>query len=204
MQQVGPAPREGRKLKVTEFFLHVGGLSTSTSANSDTGRSRSGTESTDMASVALTSTPIPTPVASAAASDESRARLSVKSVGSGTTGQVDGAWWPHSRGLVEELSNLLPLLLGRLGRVERVSYRLGEWDPAARKADVGGERIRLAGFNSKAAHTVDVLAEQHRVTLLVIPPDTAPALAPSVLEAAGTDGNADSIAALLAAAGLSN
>jgi hypothetical protein len=156
-----------------------------------------------MTSVPLTSTPLTTPVASApAAGDERRSRVSVKSAGSGITGQVDGAWWPASYDLVGELEGLLPVLLGRLGPVEGVSYRLGEWDPAARKVDIGGARIRLAGFNYKAAHTVDVLAEQHRVTLLVIPPDTAPALAPSVLATAGTDGNADSIAALLAAAGL--
>jgi hypothetical protein len=153
-----------------------------------------------MTSVPLTS-PIPTPAASGAASGgERRPRLSVKSVGSGITGQVDGAWWPRSRDLLGELNSLLPLLLGRLGPVEGVSYRLGEWDPAPRKADIGGARIRLAGFNSQTAHTIDVLAEQHRITLLVIPPDTAPALAPAVLETAGTDGDAGRIADLLAAA----
>jgi hypothetical protein len=129
-----------------------------------------------------------------------RLRLSVKPVGSVVTGQVDGAWWPHSRDLVGELAALLPVLVERLGPVERVSYRLTEWDPADRKVDIGGTRVRLGGFHSKAAHTVDVLAEHHRVTLLVIPPDTADGAASSALGTAGADGNADSIEELLTAA----
>jgi hypothetical protein len=128
-----------------------------------------------------------------------RLRLSVKPVGTVVTGQVDGAWWPHSRDLVGELAALLPALVERLGPVERVSYRLTEWDRADRKVDIGGTRVRLGGFHSKAAHTVDVLAEHHRLTLLVVPPDTADGAASSALSIAGTDGNAYSIEELLTA-----
>src|SRR5690242_6609207 len=93
-----------------------------------------------------------------AARGEPRLRLSVKSVGSGVTGQVDGAWWPYSHDLVGELDGLLPALAERLGRVEGVSYGLAEWNLVARKVDIGGARVRLGGFHS-IAHTVDVLAE---------------------------------------------
>ncbi|WP_181779959.1 DUF5994 family protein [Pseudonocardia pini] len=138
------------------------------------------------------------PLASSPTRDEPR--LSVSSAGSVLSGQVDGAWWPHSRDLAVELGALLPLMVERLGPVERVSYKLEEWDPVARKVDIDGVRMRLAGFHSTTPHTVEVVAEQHRVTLLVIPPDTTPALAASALETAGTDGDATSIADLLSTA----
>lgn len=155
--------------------------------------------SAPLASAALTTPRTRTNPAGPADPDERGPRLWVKSAGSGVTGHVDGAWWPYSRDLVGELDGLLPALAPRLGRIEGVSYRLGEWDPAARKVDIDGARIRLGGFHSKAAHTVDVLAERHRLTLLVIPPDTAFGLASSVLEIAGADGNANTIDELMSA-----
>ena len=149
----------------------------------------------------LASAPVGTPIAQpgSAPREERRPRLSVNSAASGITGEVDGAWWPRSRDLVGELGDLLPALTERLGHIERVSYRLTEWDPAARRVDIGGARIRLAGFRSQAAHTVDVLAERNRVTLLVIPPDTAAELASSAMETAGTDGDASTVVDLLPA-----
>jgi hypothetical protein len=158
--------------------------------------------SAPLSSAPLTSAVGASPISGAGpgARGEPRLRLSVKSVGSGVTGQVDGAWWPYSSDLVGELDVLVPALAERLGRIEGVSYGLAEWNLAARKVDIGGTRVRLGGFHSIAAHTVDVLAEQHRATLLVIPPDTPPELASAVLTAAGTDGNANSVDELLAAA----
>ena len=113
------------------------------------------------------------------------------------TGRVDGAWWPRSRDLAAELPRLLDMLSDRLGSIERVSYHLGDWDPPARKISFKGRLVRLAGYHSQHADTVDVLAAGQQVTLLVVPPDASAQTARAVLAAAGHDGNADSVEALL-------
>lgn len=167
---------------------------TSFSTNSNAGRAivrESG--ATDMASA-----PPSVPVRDAAPSEQVRAQL--KPMTATATGQVDGAWWPRSRDLVHELDALLPLLAVQLGPVERVSYHLTEWGPVARKAVVDGRLVKLGGYRSQPAGTVDVLAHRHRVSLLVVPPETSPDLAHRVLVTAGSRGNTGTVAELLATA----
>ncbi|TQM15676.1 DUF5994 family protein [Pseudonocardia kunmingensis] len=113
------------------------------------------------------------------------------------TGRVDGGWWPRSRDLAAELPALQAVVAERLGIVESVSYHLGDWDPAARRAVVGGRSVRLAGYRAQHPATIDVLGARRRLTLLVVSPDTAPATAHAALAAAGSPGNTDEIEALL-------
>jgi hypothetical protein len=116
------------------------------------------------------------------------------------TGYVDGAWWPRSRDLSTELPSLLAALAIRLGGVQRVSYNLATWDPAPRRLDVNGRQLRLGGFHTQHAHTVDVIgANGARLTLLVLPPGADPDAARRTLVAASRRHNVDSIAGLLAA-----
>jgi hypothetical protein len=116
------------------------------------------------------------------------------------TGRVDGGWWPRSRDLAAELPALQAVVAERLGTVESVSYHLGDWDPAARRTVVDGRSVRLAGYRTQHPATVDVLGARHRLTLLVVPPDAAPATAHAALAAAGSPGNTDEIEALVHAA----
>lgn len=115
-----------------------------------------------------------------------------------TTGFVDGAWWPRTRNLSAELAELLGVLAVRLGQVERVSYHLGEWETSSRKSIIGGCLVRLAGYRAQHPGTLDVQAARHRITLLVVPPETAPPVAHRILRAAAQRGNAEPIAVLLA------
>jgi Family of unknown function (DUF5994) len=130
-------------------------------------------------------------------------RLKLKPKTAIAVGQVDGAWWPRSRDLALELRALLPVLAVRLGRIERVTYHLGDWDPSARKIVVDGSVVRLGGFRSQRVCTVDVLAELHRVTLLVVPAGSAPVSAHRVMLTAGHRDNTDSVAELLSGSDLS-
>jgi hypothetical protein len=114
-----------------------------------------------------------------------------------TAGWVDGGWWPRSRDLAVELPGLLGVLAVRLGRIERVSYHLGEWAPTGRKISCGGGVVRLGGYRAQPAHTVDVLAASRRVTLLVVPPEAPAQTAHAVLMAAGHRGNTDDVETLL-------
>jgi Family of unknown function (DUF5994) len=127
-----------------------------------------------------------------------RLRLRLKPQGP-TGGHVDGGWWPRSRDLAAELPSLLAVLAVRLGRIERFTYHLTDWRPAPRTIICGGGVVRLGGYRTQPAGTVNVLADSQRVTLLVVPPQTPPQNAHAALMAAGHRGNTDDVEALLAA-----
>jgi len=117
-----------------------------------------------------------------------------------TTGYVDGAWWPRSRGLSTELPALLAVLAIRLGRIQRVSYNLTAWDAVPRRIHVDGQQVRLSGFHTQHPNTVDVIGPNGaRLTLLVLPPATNPAIAHQILMTAARRDNVDSIDELLTA-----
>jgi len=123
-----------------------------------------------------------------------RLRLKPKAA---ATGFVDGGWWPRSRDLAVELPGLLAVLAVRLGRIERVSYHLGDWDPAPTRLSFDGCVVRLGGYRAQHADTVDVLAARQRVTLLVVPPQTSSQTAHEALMSAGHRGSTDDVEALL-------
>ncbi|WP_157122060.1 DUF5994 family protein [Nocardia miyunensis] len=83
----------------------------------------------------------------------------------GGTGNVDGAWWPHSRDLVAELTDLLSVLRPGLGPIRRVIYNLDEWSSAPRELDSAGRRVRLDGYRHRPARTVDVIGGNIGATL---------------------------------------
>jgi hypothetical protein len=125
-----------------------------------------------------------------------RLRMQLKPEGP-TTGWVDGGWWPHSRDLAAELPSLARVLATRLGRIERVGFHLGEWTVPQRKINFDGDVVRLGGYHSQRANTVDVLGARHRVTLLVVEPEASAQNAHAALMAAGHRDNTDDIPTLL-------
>ena len=114
------------------------------------------------------------------------------------SGYVDGGWWPRSRDLAAELPALLTALAVRMGRIERVSFHLTTWGAAAaRKIEVGGSAVRLAGYRSQHPDTIDVISARQLITLLVVPPEAAAELAHRALVTAAQRGNTDEIDNLL-------
>jgi hypothetical protein len=114
------------------------------------------------------------------------------------SGYVDGAWWPHSDALPTELPDLLAVLSVRLGTVARVLYNIDEWEAAPRRIDIDGSTIRLEGFRRQPANTLEVLdAEGNRIVLLVVPAQTDPDHAHSILMAAALADDATSVVSLL-------
>jgi hypothetical protein len=129
--------------------------------------------------------------------DGPRARLELKPDGP-TTGYVDGGWWPRSRKIEAELPALLAALGQRLGRVESVSYHLGDWETPPRTVMVERFAVRLAGYRVQRTGSVDVIARDWRLTLVVVGPEQPEHVAREVLMASAGQGNADDVATLLA------
>lgn len=110
-----------------------------------------------------------------------RLRLS----GSRASGEhVDGAWWPRSYRLADELPDLLAAVHDRLGPVTLVGYDRNLWRDAPGELVAAGRTIHLLGFISAEPSNVIIIGEDgHHVTLRVISPDTAQETALLTLDA---------------------
>jgi hypothetical protein len=116
------------------------------------------------------------------------------------TGYVDGAWWPWSDDLTNELPDLLAVLSVRLGRIERVMYNLGEWATAPAKATLGERAVRLDGYRRQPINTLEVRGvNREKIVLLVVPPSTKPDQAHTTMMAAAAPNDDSSVEGLLTA-----
>jgi len=113
-------------------------------------------------------------------------------------GYVGGAWWPHTDDLTAELPDLLAVLSDRLGRIDRVLYKLGEWAATPARVVTGGRAVRLDGYPHQPANTVEVLGlSRSRIVLLVVPPHTDPDEAHATMTAVAGPDTASTINDLL-------
>jgi hypothetical protein len=97
------------------------------------------------------------------------------------------------------LPALLAVLAIRPGAIERVTYNLTAWNPTERRLPFGDHPVRLEGFRAQDPSTVTVIGEaRQRLTLLVVPPETAPAAAEHALMTASKPENVETVEALLA------
>jgi hypothetical protein len=94
-------------------------------------------------------------------------------------GLLDAGWWPRSRDLAGELPPLLDVIWAGGGNVMNISYALGFWDPIPRRLNVDGRLVQLTGFHTQLACLLSLTgrAGHGRIDVLVIPPDTDPAVA---------------------------
>lgn len=105
---------------------------------------------------------------------------------------IDGAWWPASKRMADELPALLAAIGDRISRVAMVGYRRDGWIVPP-KIDLDGEHpVELLGFVSEEPSTVILIGEDgHHLTLRVIDPDADERQAELILDeiprgAAGT------------------
>jgi Family of unknown function (DUF5994) len=114
---------------------------------------------------------------------------------------LDGAWWPRTRSLNDELPGLIQELHRRGIRVSRAAYNPDAWEAAPRRMAADGRTIRLGWFRSIDPQLLDLTgdARRGRLDLLVIPPDTTSAVARQAFTAASGRTNRETPTALLAA-----
>jgi hypothetical protein len=116
---------------------------------------------------------------------------------------LDGAWWPRTRSLSDELPGLVKELHRRGIRVTRAAYNPDGWDPAPRRLQADSRVIRLGWFRSIDPQLLDLIGDSKRgrLDLLVVPPDTAAAAAQQAFTAATDHANRRTPTALLGAPG---
>ncbi len=96
---------------------------------------------------------------------------------------VDGAWWPRTTNVVDELPALLTSVAERLGPVVMVGYRRNGWEETPPLLEIGGHTVELLGFTSDEPSTVILIgADGHHLTLHVIRPDAGEEVARQALE----------------------
>jgi hypothetical protein len=118
-------------------------------------------------------------------------RLQLKSYRSASE-HIDGAWWPRSQHLVDELPDLVVSVSDRLGQVVMVGYRRNGWDETPPLAEIAGHPIELLGFTSDEPASLILIGEDGRhITLHVIRPDTGEEVAKQALDQAQVPANAD-------------
>ena len=116
---------------------------------------------------------------------DSRTRNRLRLTGSRARAEhIDGAWWPGSKRLADELPELLAAVHDRLGPVVMVGYRRDGWTTTPPQVQVGGGRtVELLGFTSDEPPTVILIGEDgHHLTLHVVNPDTNERQAEQALE----------------------
>ena len=109
-----------------------------------------------------------------------------------TDGHIDGAWWPHSRDLVQELAPLLDELRVAGNPIGRVIYDRASWKAETRRVRVGDRVVRLGGFSmpdTEIVSFIDNTGSRKRLDVLVVPPDADPAYAERLLALASTSGS---------------
>ncbi|WGL51415.1 DUF5994 family protein [Nocardioides sp. BP30] len=115
----------------------------------------------------------------AAETQPTRFVLSVRA----TPGPFDAVWWPQSRRLDEELSDLFALWPPGAGRIARVLYSPPDWDDRPRSVPVGAGRIKTGCFPDDDTQLLVLsMIDGRRLKVRVIQPDTPAELAAKLLE----------------------
>ncbi|ROR00329.1 hypothetical protein EDE04_6891 [Streptomyces sp. 2132.2] len=114
-------------------------------------------------------------------------------------GQLDGAWWPHSRDLAAELPPLAAALAEPWGRITRVTVNPTHWPVVPRMVAVDGRTLHVGWFTEQDPDKLILLSYAiGRWDLLVIPPETAPAAAARLMAAAAIPGSVLTAGVLMA------
>jgi hypothetical protein len=118
------------------------------------------------------------------------------------TGHVDGAWWPRSDDLPNELPDLLSVLSVRLGAITRVTYNSTEWAKAPARLQTDGQEVQLEGSDLQPTSTLEILGiDGKKILLVVVPHRFDPDIAHQAMMEAAAPNNASTVDELLAVSG---
>ncbi|MFD6466498.1 DUF5994 family protein [Streptomyces goshikiensis] len=114
-------------------------------------------------------------------------------------GQLDGAWWPRSRDLEDELPALASALDEPWGRITRVTVNPTRWRVIPHTIPMAGRVMHVGWFTEQDPDKLILLSHTvGRWDLLVIPPETEPAAAARLMAAAAIPGSVLTAGVLMA------
>jgi hypothetical protein len=97
---------------------------------------------------------------------------------------IDGAWWPHSGSVAGELPQLIGALHRSLGEIAGIKINWTPTDTAPDLDSIGRDVISIPGCQRRRQRLMVIDGTRGRVTLLVVPHMTKPALGLMVLRRA--------------------
>jgi Family of unknown function (DUF5994) len=101
-------------------------------------------------------------------------------------GFVQGAWWPRSTELGNELPALLAALSLRVGSIDSVLYHESDWSPAPLRIKHQGHEV-IVSAHQQGPNVISLSGPLFgRLDLLVVPPYTEPTYAYTVVTTAAS------------------
>ena len=115
------------------------------------------------------------------------ARIALKPMSPSSGGvELDGAWWPRSRDLSDELPGLADVLDPLWGRITRIAVNPRYWPIIPHRLFINGHVVKVGWFTLELdPHKILLLSgTSGRWDLLVIPPESTAASAVRLMAAA--------------------
>lgn len=104
--------------------------------------------------------------------------------------RLDGGWWPYTRDLVLEMTDLAQHFPPAHGRIVSAEFSRPDWDTVPRRVTAGARTIRMGSCPDDDTHELVVeTSNRGCLTLLVIPPRFTAGQGAEALLAAATPGN---------------
>ncbi|WP_405770184.1 DUF5994 family protein [Streptomyces sp. NBC_01538] len=115
--------------------------------------------------------------------------------------ELDGAWWPRSRDLTDELPALADVLDPLWGRITRIAVNPRYWPVIPHRIYVNGQVVRVGWFTTELdPHKILLLSGTSGPwDLLVVPPEATDASAARLMAAASASTAPQSTATALMA-----
>jgi Family of unknown function (DUF5994) len=138
------------------------------------------------------------PAAKQPAADAIRLQLDPRS---SDTAVLDGAWWPRSRELADELPALVHALAGKRGTITHAMLNVDDWElPHPRRIPAAEGPVRLGWYTSQPSGLLTLICDfgRERFDLFVVPVDASAPSAAAAMDAAADSDDARRAPELLA------
>lgn len=119
-------------------------------------------------------------------------------------GAVDGAWWPRSRDLAEQLPGLITALTPHIGPVERVGLDSSAWDGVPGRLVIDAHVVHIDWFPVGDDTVILTRGPNDHFLLLVVPPGADPEAAHAAMTAAVRPAGTDTAQQILIRTGITS
>jgi len=119
-------------------------------------------------------------------------------------GLFDGAWWPHSRNIHQELPGLIAVLTEHWGTIARIGLDADAWDGLGDPLFADGRLIHVDWFPVGDDTVIITRGDRDHFSLLAIPPEASADEAHAAMTMATYVGNTESGQQILVATGIAD